>query len=97
MASHVRPEAPGHRARRKAEAPSFGNCCAPVIGLDASMCGLYSFRKSAEETGSLFDYLDTPDFPPRTYVAPGGPIAIVRMEQGQAASPLCAGASFHRG
>jgi len=47
------------------------------------MCGLYSFRKSAEETRSLFDYLDTPDFPPRTYVAPGGPIAIVRMEQGQ--------------
>ncbi|RPH66739.1 MAG: SOS response-associated peptidase, partial [Hyphomicrobiales bacterium] len=33
------------------------------------MCGLYSFRKSAEETRSLFDYLDAPDFPPRTYVA----------------------------
>ena len=47
------------------------------------MCGLYSFRKSAEETRSLFDYLDAPDFPPRTYVAPGGPIAIVRIEQGQ--------------
>ena len=47
------------------------------------MCGLYSFRKSAEETRSLFDYLDTPDFPPRSHVAPGGPIAIVRMEQGQ--------------
>jgi putative SOS response-associated peptidase YedK len=46
------------------------------------MCGLYSFRKSAEETRSLFDYLEQPDFPPRTYVAPGGPIAIVRMEQG---------------
>lgn len=47
------------------------------------MCGLYSLRKSAEETRTLFNYLDTPEFPPRTYVAPGGPIAIVRMEQGQ--------------
>ena len=47
------------------------------------MCGLYSFRKSAEETRSLFDYVETPDFPPRTYVAPGSPIAIVRMDQGQ--------------
>jgi putative SOS response-associated peptidase YedK len=46
------------------------------------MCGLYSFRKSAEETRSLFDYPERPAFPPRTYVAPGGPIAIVRMEQG---------------
>lgn len=46
------------------------------------MCGLYSFRKSAEETRSLFNYLETPDFPPRDYVAPGGPIAIVRLEQG---------------
>lgn len=46
------------------------------------MCGLYSFRKSADETRSLFNYLEQPDFPPRTYVAPGSPIAIVRMEQG---------------
>ena len=47
------------------------------------MCGLYSFRKSAEETRTLFNYHDTPDFPPRSYVAPGGPIAIVRIDQGQ--------------
>ena len=47
------------------------------------MCGLYSFRKTAEEARSLFDYLETPDFPPRAYVAPGGPIAIVRIDQGQ--------------
>lgn len=46
------------------------------------MCGLYSFRKSADETRSLFDYVEQPDFPPRTYVAPGSPMAIVRMEQG---------------
>jgi putative SOS response-associated peptidase YedK len=47
------------------------------------MCGLYSFRKSAEETRSLFDYVERPDFPPRTYVTPQSPMAIVRMDQGQ--------------
>lgn len=47
------------------------------------MCGLYSFRKSAEETRSLFNHVEQPVFPPRTNVAPGGPIAIVRMEQGE--------------
>ena len=47
------------------------------------MCGLYSFRKTSEETRSLFDYLERPDFPPRHYVAPGGPIAIVRAEKGE--------------
>lgn len=46
------------------------------------MCGLYSFRKSAEETRSLFDYMEHPEFPPRSYVTPQSPIAIVRMEQG---------------
>ena len=46
------------------------------------MCGLYSFRKSAEETRALFNYIEQQDFPPRAYVAPGGPIAIVRMEEG---------------
>lgn len=47
------------------------------------MCGLYSFRKSPEETRNLFQYAEMPDFPRRTYVAPGGPIAIVRADQGQ--------------
>lgn len=47
------------------------------------MCGLYSFRKSPEETRTLFNYLERPDFPPRPYVAPGGPIAIVRAEKGE--------------
>jgi putative SOS response-associated peptidase YedK len=42
------------------------------------MCGLYSFRKSPEETRSLFNYLEQPDFPPRQYVTPGSAIAIVR-------------------
>lgn len=43
------------------------------------MCGLYSFRRSPEETRTLFNYLEEPDFPPRQYVTPGGPIAIVRQ------------------
>jgi putative SOS response-associated peptidase YedK len=47
------------------------------------MCGLYSFRKSPEETRSLFDFVEQPDFPPRQFVTPGSPIAIVRLEQGK--------------
>ena len=47
------------------------------------MCGLYSFRKSPEETRNLFAYLEQPEFPPRSYVTPGGPMAIVRLDQGQ--------------
>jgi len=47
------------------------------------MCGLYSFRKSPEETRSLFNHVDQVDFPPRAHVAPGGPMAIIRVEQGQ--------------
>lgn len=42
------------------------------------MCGLYSFRKSPEETRSLFNYVEQPNFPPRQYVTPGSPIAIIR-------------------
>jgi putative SOS response-associated peptidase YedK len=42
------------------------------------MCSLYSFRRPAEEARNLFNYLDTPEFPPRTYVTPASPIAIVR-------------------
>jgi putative SOS response-associated peptidase YedK len=44
------------------------------------MCGLYSFRKSAEETRTLLQYLEKVDFPPRTHVAPLSPIAIIRLE-----------------
>jgi putative SOS response-associated peptidase YedK len=42
------------------------------------MCGLYSFKRSPEEARNLFNYTETPDFPPRSYVTPGGPMAIVR-------------------
>jgi putative SOS response-associated peptidase YedK len=47
------------------------------------MCGLYSFRKSAEETRSLFAYSEMPNFPPRQYVTPLSPMAIVREEKGE--------------
>ena len=47
------------------------------------MCGLYSLRRTPAETRTLFNYVDQPDFPPRPYVAPGGPMAIVRLEEGQ--------------
>lgn len=47
------------------------------------MCGLYSLTKSPRETRALFHYADEPDFPPRAHVAPGQPIAIVRMENGE--------------
>lgn len=47
------------------------------------MCGLYSFKRSAEESRALFRFLEHPRFPPRETVAPGSPIAIVRMEQGE--------------
>lgn len=42
------------------------------------MCSLFSFKKSAAEVRSLFDSLQIPLFPPRDYVTPGSPIAIVR-------------------
>jgi putative SOS response-associated peptidase YedK len=46
------------------------------------MCGLYSFRKAPEETRTLFNYLEQPNFPPRQYVTPGSPIAIVTQGSG---------------
>jgi putative SOS response-associated peptidase YedK len=47
------------------------------------MCGLYSFRKTAEETRSLLQYLAELEFPPCSYVAPQSPIAIVRLENNE--------------
>jgi putative SOS response-associated peptidase YedK len=45
------------------------------------MCGLYSFRRSAEEVRTLFNYQEQPQFPPRQYVTPGSPIAIVTQDK----------------
>lgn len=42
------------------------------------MCGLYSFRKSAEEVAGAFKLKPTPHLAPRDYVAPGGPMAILK-------------------
>jgi putative SOS response-associated peptidase YedK len=43
------------------------------------MCGLYSFKRSPEEARGLFNYIERPEFPPRQYVTPAGPMAIVRQ------------------
>ena len=47
------------------------------------MCGLYSLAKSPRETKAWFKYQEDEDFPPRAHVAPGQPIGVVRMENGQ--------------
>lgn len=47
------------------------------------MCGLYSLRKSPQETRALFGYLEDEAFPPRDPITPGQPIGVVRMENGQ--------------
>jgi putative SOS response-associated peptidase YedK len=44
------------------------------------MCGLYSFSRAPEEARALFKYLEAVDFPPRPYITPGGPMAIVRAD-----------------
>ena len=47
------------------------------------MCGLYSLSKTPRETKAWFQYQEEAEFPPRAHVAPGQPIGIVRMENGQ--------------
>ena len=47
------------------------------------MCGLYSLQKSPRETRAWFKYRDEAEFPPRAHVAPGQPIGVVRMENGE--------------
>ena len=47
------------------------------------MCGLYSLKTSAAEVRAFFGYPEEADFPPREYVAPTQPIAIVRMMNAQ--------------
>lgn len=46
------------------------------------MCGLYSLSKTPRETKAWFKYQEEEDFPPRAHVAPGQPIAVVRMDNG---------------
>ncbi len=47
------------------------------------MCGLYSFRRSAEEVRSLFGNEGPADIPSRQHIGPGQPIAIVRLSRGR--------------
>ncbi len=46
------------------------------------MCNLYKLRARPDHLRELLHYIEEHDFPPRTYVSPGSPIAIVRAEKG---------------
>ncbi len=46
------------------------------------MCGLYSLKTSAAEVRAFFGYPEDAEFPPRPYVAPAQPVAVVRMING---------------
>ncbi len=45
------------------------------------MCGLYNLSHTSDEVAAYFDYGESVEFPPRDYVAPGQPVAIVRREE----------------
>jgi len=47
------------------------------------MCGRYTVTSSPEELRTLFGYEEEPNFPPRYNVAPGQPVAIVRLVGGK--------------
>jgi putative SOS response-associated peptidase YedK len=45
------------------------------------MCNLYKLRTRPDHLRELLHYMEEHDFPPRTYVSPGSPIAIIRAER----------------
>lgn len=45
------------------------------------MCNLYRLRARPDHLRELLHYIEEHDFPPRSYVSPGGPIAIVRADR----------------
>ena len=47
------------------------------------MCGLFSNRKMAAEVKALFRFDEDVPFAPRAYIAPGGPIEIVRADHNE--------------
>ena len=49
------------------------------------MCGVFSLAHTAKEVGAYFDYPSDVQFPPRDFITPGQPIAIVRNEEKLAA------------
>jgi putative SOS response-associated peptidase YedK len=46
------------------------------------MCNLYRLRAPPDQVRELLFYFEEHDFPPRSYVSPGSPIAIVRADRG---------------
>jgi putative SOS response-associated peptidase YedK len=47
------------------------------------MCGRYAITTAPEAMRQLFQYRETPDFPPRYNVAPTQPIPVVRLWEGE--------------
>jgi putative SOS response-associated peptidase YedK len=45
------------------------------------MCNLFRLKAKPDHLRELLHYLEEHDFPPRAYVSPGSPIAIVRAEK----------------
>jgi len=45
------------------------------------MCNLFRLKARPDHLRELLHYLEEHDFPPRPYISPGGPIAIVRTEK----------------
>ncbi|MGE0009119.1 MAG: SOS response-associated peptidase [Parvibaculaceae bacterium] len=46
------------------------------------MCNLYRLRARPDHLRELLQYVEDHDFPPRSHVSPGSPIAIVRADRG---------------
>jgi putative SOS response-associated peptidase YedK len=47
------------------------------------MCGRYAIIRPPEELKALFGYTDTPNFPPRTNIAPTQPVPVVHCADGR--------------
>jgi putative SOS response-associated peptidase YedK len=45
------------------------------------MCNLYKLRSRPDDLRELLHYIEEHDFPPRSYVSPGSPIAIARADK----------------
>lgn len=47
------------------------------------MCGRYAIISPPEDLKALFGYCETPNFPPRTNIAPTQPVPVVHLSEGQ--------------
>lgn len=52
------------------------------------MCGRFALATTPAEVRDIFNYEETPNFPPRYNIAPTQPIATVRLENGERAFRL---------